>query len=143
MPDLNFMEDYGGALFTGGGLHERLAQEGKSELVLTITAIRPETFPDTKYPEWILSFGQNEDELRLKKQAGRLLYAALGDKSSGWIGRQIALSVEWKEWEARDGKPMAGFAIKVRAIPNGVVAVTEQTRQDGRRYDDLDAKIPF
>lgn len=146
MSKLSFMEDYGGALFTGGGLHERLVQEGKDELVLMITAIRTETFPDTKDPEWILSFGQNEDELRLKKQAGRLLVATFGDNGKGWIGKQIALSVEWKEWQARDGKPMTGFTIKVRPVPvNGyaVVAGKEQPRQDGKPTDDLKDEIPF
>lgn len=146
MSKLDFMEDYGGALFTGGGLHERLVQEGKIELVLRIAAIRSETFVDTKDPEWVLSFGQNEDELRLKKQPGRLLCAAFGKNGSGWIGKHIALSAEWKEWDAKDGKPMAGFSIKVRPVlgtSDGMAVGKQQKPQDAILSDDLNDKIPF
>lgn len=116
MPDLNFTDDYGSDLFSGQRLHDRLVREGKTELILKITGVRRQTFRDAENPEWVLSFGMNEDELRLKKQMGRLLATAFGPDGNAWVGKEIALSAEFINWKTKEGEAMEGYSIRVRPV---------------------------
>ncbi|WP_419696753.1 hypothetical protein ACN2CC_15345 [Mesorhizobium muleiense] len=148
MPDFDFSKDYGVGFFSGQRLHDRLILEGKDELILTITGIRLKTFSDAADPEWVLSFGEGEDELRLKKnnrQLGKSIADAFGNNGRTWVGKQIGLSADWITWTSRD-EAKEGYTIKVRPIPLNSYALEagkEQPRQDGKPNDDLEDEIPF
>ena len=55
-----------------------------------IEAVREQNFDDPPVPQWVMSFGGVEPELRVKPGVGRPLFEAFGNQSSKWIGRQIA-----------------------------------------------------
>ena len=133
---MNFLDDYGPELLTGTKLHDLLHEEGKAELVLAIASVRPQPFPER--PEWVLalSSGADEYELRLKKQNGRILAEAFGNDGENWIGRQIVLTVEWREWTNAGGQPVAGHVIHVKPLEPTAIAPLPRSR-------DLDDEIPF
>ena len=136
MADLKYTDTYAAGLFTGAGLHDRLRQESKTELLLTITAIRTENFNDAKQPQWVVSFGADEQELRIKPAVGKPLFEAFGNSSKGWIGKQIVLAPEWIEWTGQDGKDMEGYTLRAKPAPNNGYAATKDadslSRQAGR-----------
>ena len=66
---MNFDDDYGGSIMTGGGLKDQLAASGETELVLTITSVSRRPFKDAKDPEWVLSFRRNARRITGEKTA--------------------------------------------------------------------------
>ena len=145
MPEFNFTDDYGGQLFTGKRLRERLQEEGKEELVLQTSSLRRQTFPDKERPDWVLSFGYGEDELRIKsQQQGRPFRDAWGADGSGWIGKFAGLSVAWTTWSPRNNEdPGEGYMVKTRAVDNAYARSTGATHDIVQRTRDLDDAIPF
>ncbi|RRI02319.1 hypothetical protein EH240_12700 [Mesorhizobium tamadayense] len=126
MTDFDFSKDYGVGFFSGQRLHDRLILEAKDELILTITGIRLQTFSDAADPEWVLSLGEGEDELRLKKnnrQLGQALADAYGINGKTWVGKRIGLSAHWITWTDKGtGEAKEGYTLRARGFPDAEVS---------------------
>jgi len=137
---LRFSQSYQPGMWTGEMLRVRCEDDGVDHITLTISSIKEMNFKDANGPEWVLSFGPNEPEFRLRArqwQTAKALAAEFGDDGDKWAGQQVALKPRFVEWTDRDsGEKKSGTTIDLIPVPPAAGAVVEQPAS-------LDDEIPF